>query len=221
MNEQLILNFPPNKIYLKEDFYVSISNIEAYSINESWPRWIKKTVNIFGPAGSGKSHLVSILEKNASCMKISCRDLSEKIFLQFKLKEVLIIEDLIEKISENILYSLFNVATQENKFLLITSKKELNLYNFKLTDLKSRAKSCLNVEIKLPSDDLINVILSKNFSDRQITVDKKHIDYIIKRIDRSYDKISKFISILDNQSLKKGKPFNLKIIKESLKMLNV
>ena len=124
-------------------------------------------------------------------------------------------------ISENILYSLFNVATQENKFLLITSKKELNLYNFKLTDLKSRAKSCLNVEIKLPSDDLINVILSKNFSDRQITVDKKHIDYIIKRIDRSYDKISKFISILDNQSLKKGTPFNLKIIKESLKMLNV
>ena len=63
MNDQLILNFPPNKIYLKEDFYVSISNIEAYSIIESWPRWIKKTVNIFGPAGSGKSHLVSILEK--------------------------------------------------------------------------------------------------------------------------------------------------------------
>ena len=48
MNDQLILNFPPNKIYLKEDFYVSISNIEAYSIIESWPRWIKKTVNILG-----------------------------------------------------------------------------------------------------------------------------------------------------------------------------
>jgi len=221
MNEQLILNFPSKKIYLKEDFYVSTSNVDAYNIITSWPKWIKKTFNIFGPAGSGKSHLVSILEKNVSCIKVLSENLSEKIFLQYKLKEVLIIEDLDEKICENILYSLFNVANQENKYLLITSKKAINFYKFKLPDLKSRAKSCLTTEIKLPSDDLINVILSKNFSDRQITVDKKHIDYIIKRIDRSYEKILKFISILDKKSLKEGKAFNLKIIKESLKMLNI
>ena len=50
-------------------------------------------------------------------------------------------------------------------------------------------------------------------------VEEKHIDYIIKRIDRSYEKISQFILTLDRYSLKKGSPFGLKLIKEVLKMI--
>ena len=75
------------------------------------------------------------------------------------------------------------------------------------------------IGIKLPSDDLMSVILAKNFSDKQIRVEKNHIDYIIKRIDRSYEKIAQFILILDKYSLKKGSPFSLKLIKEVLKMM--
>ena len=86
-------------------------------------------------------------------------------------------------------------------------------------DLRSRVNSTVIIGIDLPSDDLISVILSKNFSDKQIKVEKKHIDYIIKRIDRSYEKISKFISTLDKYSLKKSRPFSLKLIKEVLKMI--
>ena len=103
--------------------------------------------------------------------------------------------------------------------VLITSKKPINSYNFKLPDLISRVNSSLIIGINLPSDDLISVILTKNFSDKQIKVEKKHIDYIIKRIDRSYEKISQFILILDKYSLKKGSPFGLKLIKEVLKMI--
>ena len=75
------------------------------------------------------------------------------------------------------------------------------------------------IGINLPSDDLISVILAKNFSDRQIQVEKKHIDYIIKRIDRSYEKISQFVTTLDKHSLKKGSSFSLKLIKEVLNMV--
>jgi chromosomal replication initiation ATPase DnaA len=88
-----------------------------------------------------------------------------------------------------------------------------------LPDLKSRANSSIIIGINLPSDDLISVILAKNFSDKQIKIEKKHIDYIIKRIDRSYEKISQFILTLDKYSLKKRKPFSLKLIKEVLKMM--
>ena len=90
---------------------------------------------------------------------------------------------------------------------------------FKLKDLSSRVKSSLTIGINLPTDDLISVIIAKNFSDKQIKVEKKHIDYIIKRIDRSYEKISQFILTLDKYSLKKGTPFSLKLIKEVLKMI--
>ena len=75
------------------------------------------------------------------------------------------------------------------------------------------------IGIKLPTDDLISVILAKSFSDKQIKVEKKHIEYIVKRIDRSYEKISQFILTLDKYSLKKGSPFGIKLIKEVLKMM--
>mgnify|MGYP001270725115 CR=1 FL=1 len=219
MTDQLILKFPTNKIYLKEDFYVSPSNEQAYNFIVSWPKWIKRIVNIYGPTGSGKTHLGSILKNKTTTLDIDSNALNDKIFSKFKTKEALIIENLDNKVSENLLFSLWNAALQDNKYLLITSKKPINSYKFKLADLNSRTNSCIAIGIKLPSDDLISVILSKNFSDRQIKVEKKYIDYIIKRIDRSYEKISQFILILDKYSLKKGTPFSLKLIKEVLKML--
>ena len=219
MNNQLILKFPKNKVYLKEDFYVSSSNQQAYDFINSWPKWIKRIANIFGPPGSGKTHLASILEKKTSTLTIHSDTLNDKTFFEFKTKEAIIIENLNEKILENLLFSLWNTALQDNKYFLITSTKPIYTYKFKLPDLKSRIKSCVNIGIKLPSDELISVIIAKNFSDKQVKIEKKHIDYIIKRIDRSYEKISHFISLLDKYSLKKGSPFSLKLIKEVLKMI--
>tara|TARA_B100001123_G_scaffold292941_1_gene326502 strand:- start:606 stop:1265 length:660 start_codon:yes stop_codon:yes gene_type:complete len=219
MNDQLILKFPSHQAYKKEDFYVSASNQQAYDFINSWPKWIKRIVNIFGPSGSGKSHLASILKTKTSCLKINSYEINEKTFLKFKTKEALIIENLDEKAPEKLLFSLWNAALHDNKYFLITSKKAINLYKFKLPDLISRVNSSLTIGIKLPSDDLISVILAKNFSDKQIKIEKKHIDYIIKRIDRSYEKISQFILILDKYSLKKGSPSSLKLIKEVLKMI--
>ena len=219
MVDQLILNFPSKKVYLNEDYYVSPSNKEAYEFIVTWPKWIKRTVNIFGPSGSGKTHLVSILKNKTSVMFVDSQYIDEKIFAKFKTKEVLIIENLEESVSENLLFSLWNIALQDNKYILITSTKPVTQYKFKLPDLVSRVNSSIIIGIKLPSDDLISVILAKNFSDRQMTVEKKHIDYIIKRIDRSYEKISLFISNLDKYSLKKGSSLDLKLIKEVLKMI--
>jgi len=219
MTDQLILKFPEHRAYKKEDFYVSPSNEEAFDFISSWPKWIKRIVNIFGPSGSGKSHLASILKSKTKCLEIKPKDLNENIISIFKTKEVLIIENFNEKISEQLLFSLWNTALQDNKYFLINSIKPMSSYKFKLPDLASRIKSSLSIGIKLPSDDLISAIIAKNFSDKQIIVEEKHIDYIIKRIDRSYEKISQFILTLDRYSLKKGSPFGLKMIKEVLKMI--
>ena len=219
MSDQLILKFPEHRAYKREDFYVSPSNEDAYDFINNWPKWIKRIVNIFGPSGSGKSHLSSILKTKTKCLEISANELNEDIIFEFKTKEVLIIENFNEKIPEELLFSLWNIALQDNKYFLINSIKPISSYKFKLPDLTSRIKSSLNIGIKLPSDDLISAIIAKNFSDKQIMVEEKHIDYIIKRIDRSYEKISQFILTLDRYSLKKKSPFGLKLIKEVLKMI--
>ena len=167
----------------------------------------------------GRSGKFTILKGKPSCMQIETKELNDEIFLKFKTKEALIIENLSEKVSEKLLFSLWNLALQDNKYFLINSIKPISSYSFSIPDLTSRVKSSLIIGLKLPSDDLISAIIAKNFSDKQIIVQKKHIDYIIKRIDRSYEKISQFILTLDKYSLKKGSPFGLKLIKEVLKMI--
>ena len=94
--------------------------------------------------------------------------------------------------------------------------KALSKYSFKLSDLNSRLKNCLNAKIEQPDDNLMFAIILKNFSDRQIKLEKKIIEFIINRIDRSYSKIYEFIYKIDELSLKKKKPINLKTIREIL-----
>ena len=215
--DQLLLDFKFEKNYLNYDYYLSSSNKDAYNQITSWPKWFKKTINLYGKKFSGKSHLASIFEKKTTCIKVFSKEFTDETIRDFKTKQALIIEDFEENIPENLLYTIFNIVEQENKYLLITSLSPLNKFNFKLPDLISRVNNCLIVGINNPDDDLIYALLIKNFSDRQINIDKKLIEYIIKRIDRSYEEIFFFIHKIDKISLKKGKPINLVSIKEALK----
>ena len=68
----------------------------------------------------------------------------------------------------------------------------------------------------MPTDDLLRVIISKTFSDKQISLDPKISEYIIKNVDRSYDKMLKFIKDIDDLSLSSGKSININLIKKVL-----
>ena len=219
MNEQnqLLINFNLKKDYDEQDFYVSSSNKYAFNIINGWPKWLKRIVNLYGEQYSGKSHLSKIFETKTTCLNIESINFTNEILLKFKTKQALIIENFNFNIPEKLLYSLINIVEQENKYLLITSLKPINKFNFKLKDLNSRINNCLFVEIGAPDDELIYALIVKNFSDRQINIDKKIIEYIIKRINRSYKDIFLFIYKVDQLSLQKGKPINLSIIKKILK----
>tara|TARA_B100000427_G_scaffold305741_1_gene291951 strand:- start:109 stop:771 length:663 start_codon:yes stop_codon:yes gene_type:complete len=216
MSQQLIFNFPFKKTYLSQDFYVSKNNFNAFKLIESWPQWPSRFINIFGPIGCGKTHLANILSSKINSLIISSQKIDENIINQFKTKECLIIDDFDNDIDENLLYSIINLANQDNKYLIISSPISLKKFKIELKDLNSRFTSFIEVGIDLPTDDLVKVILTKNFSDKQITISKKNIDYILNNIDRSYEKINLFSSLIDNLSLEKAKPINLKLIKDVL-----
>ena len=213
---QMLLNFDQKQNFNYNDFYVSKSNYFAFKLIEKWPSWEKNILNIFGEKFSGKTHLVEIFESKYKAVRIQEKDLNNNIFKSLKLHENVILDNFENKSDEKILYSLFNLVDQDNKYLIITSKKPLIEMQFLLKDLASRVKNCLMAEISKPDDELIFALILKNFSDRQISLDKKLIDYIVKRIDRSYSKIKEFIYKVDEMSLKQKKPINLKTIKELL-----
>ena len=213
---QLLLNFNYKKNFNYDNFYVSKSNFYAFEILEKWPKWEKNILNVHGEKFSGKSHLANIFCKNKNSKKIDEKQLNDEILKELKLFEIIILDNFENMIDERIIYALFNLVDNDNKYLVINSLSPINEIKFKLNDLNSRSKNCLFAKIDSPDDDLIFAIILKNLSDRQIKIDKKLIDFIIKRIDRSYGKIAEFIYKIDELSLKKKKPIDFKIIKEIL-----
>ncbi len=213
---QLLLNFKHNKNFNYNDFYVSKSNYYAFQLIEKWPKWEKNILNIYGEKFSGKTHLSNIFIDKNKGIKVEEKDINDEFFKKLKLYENIVIDNYFNKLEEKLMYSIFNLVDQDNKYLIINSINPINKFSFKLNDLKSRAKNCLFAKIDYPDDELMFAIILKNFSDRQIQIDKKIIDFIIKRIDRSYGKIADFIYKVDELSLKKKKAININIIKEIL-----
>ena len=213
---QLLLDFDYKTNFNEHDFYLSKSNSNAFNLINRWPDWDKKILNISGEKFSGKSHLANIFKLKSKAFLVKGNKIDNSIFKSLKLYESIIIDDFEECNKEEILYSIFNLIDQDSKYLLINSLKPINKIKFKLPDLASRSKNCLYAVIENPDDELLFAIILKNFSDRQIKIEKKIIDFIISRIDRSYRKIDEFIYKIDELSLKKKKPINLKTIKEIL-----
>ena len=213
---QLLLDFNYDQNFKDDDFYVGKSNYYTFKLINKWPKWEKNFLNISGEKLSGKTHLVNIFLKKFNGIKIESSLLSNESLKIIKPFQNIVLEDLNLEVDEKLIYTLFNIIDQDNKFLIITSNKPIVEIDFKLEDVRSRAKNCLLSKIENPDDELMFALILKNLSDRQITLDKKLIDFIIKRVDRSYSKIFEFIYKIDEISLKKKKSIDFKIINEAL-----
>ena len=213
---QLIIKFDYDQNFKDQDFYVSKSNEYSFKLINSWPKWEKNFLNLIGEKFSGKTHLINIFLKKFKGIKIEASNINNHILKEIKIYENIIVENLNKDINENLFYTLLNIIEQDNKYLIVTSKKPIVDFSYELDDLNSRSKNFLLSSIEKPDDDLMFALILKNLSDRQISIDKKLIDFIIKRIDRSYGKIFDFIYKIDEISLKRKKPIDFKIIKEAL-----
>ena len=213
---QTLLNFDLEQNFAYDDYFVSKCNYYAFSLIESWPNWEKNILNIHGEKFSGKSHLSQIFKKKNKAIIIKNEEINDDFFNKMRFHENIILDNLEYASDEKVLYSIFNFVEQYNKFLIINSNKPLNTVNFSLPDLKSRIKNCIFAKIDKPDDDMIFALVLKHFSDRQIKIEKKIIEYITKRIERSYGKIFDFIYKVDQFSLINKKSIDYKSIKNIL-----
>ena len=213
---QEIIKFDYKKNFKDDDFYVSESNKHIFELLNKWPKWEKNFLNINGENFSGKTHLINIFLKKFNGIKLESNSLNNNDLKDIKIHQNIVLENLNEKVDENLFFTLCNIIEQDNKYLIVTSNQPIVDINFDLIDLKSRSKNFLLQNIEKPDDELIFALILKNLSDRQISIDKKLINYIIKRIDRSYGKIIDFIYKIDEVSLKKKRSIDFKIIKEVL-----
>ena len=213
---QTLLEFELEQNFTNDDFFVSKCNYFAFNLINTWPKWEKNILNIYGEKFCGKSHLSEIFKKKYKAVIIKSDEINNDFLKKIRFHENIILDNLEYVNNEEILYSLFNFVEQFNKYLIINSINPLNSLKFSLPDLNSRLKNCIFAKVEKPDDDMIFALVLKHFSDRQIKIEKKIIEYITKRIERSYGKILDFIYKVDQFSLVNKKPIDYKTIKKIL-----
>jgi len=220
--KQKTLNFGYKDDYSFKNLYKSTCNEVAINYINEWP---KTSINtkifcIYGPSGSGKTHISKVwMEKSNAFIFNNIRDLSFDHLNKFDRN--LIFEDVAPNKNwpENLLFEFINEIKSSNLSLLITCNSDPLKLKWKTNDLVSRFTSFTNIEIKLPDDFLIKKLLIKQFADRQISLDGEQIEYISKRIERSYSSIIKIVNRIDNLALQHKKAISKYIIKEAINSL--
>jgi len=214
MTEQQIFNFDPASNFLEEDFIKDISNSDVMNFLKKFPNWENKLINIVGEKKSGKTFILQIFKNKNQFLYISNATEFEKKYDKLFDADKLILDSF--EIDEERFFSLINNFILHKKYLIISSTEPLTRAKIKLQDLSSRLKQFFLLEIKNPSDELIYSLILKYFSDNQIIIKKDLIDYIVKKIDRSYSKINKFLLKLNDLSVIKKKKIDYKLINEVL-----
>ncbi len=217
---QLIFNWQAQPSYAPEDFIISDANAEAVNFIDSWPSANSagsKIAILTGPEASGKTHLCYrwlarvkgvILDESAIGTAPS-----EKIWPN---KASAVLENIQHIKDESALFHLLRHAETSGASLLLTSTLPAKELAFALPDLRSRLLALPTAHINPPDELLLRVFLSKGFTDRQLRVNDEILDYIIKRIERSFAAARDITEKIERVSLENKREITIPFIKKLL-----
>ena len=214
--KQLYFDMPSKTSFDLENYMVSNSNNFAFDMIVKMLKNKIEVGVITGPAFSGKTHLSRILlnnieNNNALYFDRDYQNLTSKI----ETSKLLIIENIDKVMKDNAeeqLFHIINSVKENKKKLLMTSRKPISEIKIQLEDLKSRLNSILEAKINQPDDELVRLILIKIFNDKQLKVNPDVVNYLLQRIDRSYESINNFIKKIDEFSLEKGRKITVNLV---------
>ena len=226
INQQMALPLKFKSIKNRENYLVSKCNIEAFNLIENSLFWQnKKKINsipgaiIYGPKGSGKTHLCSIFKQNVDCDYLT--SLSNNSLEQVTEGKSFILDNFLpgKRYPSELVMHFINQVTNKEGSLLLLSRQSPYEMNWKLDDLNSRIRSLVSSEIKLPDDDLLYSLIVKYSSEKNLFLSDKKLIYILERLDRSFESVIKVIDRLDTYSLEVNEKVtynNIKIILDDL-----
>lgn len=212
---QMTFDLPLQEAMSKEDFIVDEANRKAFEIVSQWPNWPANIVILAGPVGSGKSHLSAIYAALSSVVVLSADDLPAPEDLPKLAGSALLLEDIHQaKIDETQLFHLLNHVREQASTLLITSRTWPESWALELPDLRSRLRAAYPLELNEPSDELLKQVLVKLFADRQLSVDRRVLDYLLVRMERSLSAAAHIVEQLDQLSLERSRPITRQLAAE-------
>ncbi len=204
---QLALALDHSVSFAREDFLSGPSNIAALTLIERWPDWPDRIVALIGPEGSGKSHLAAIWAEAAGARVLSANLLSVADVPASLATGALVVEDLeAADLDEQALFHLINLAREEGAYVLLTGRMSVAGFPIAIRDLASRLRAVPAIMLTPPDDTLLRSLLIKLGADRQLALDEPLVNYLIRRIERSFAAAHDAVQRLDHESMRQHRP---------------
>lgn len=218
-DQQFHLELPIMESRAEEDFFVSESNRPAVGLIEAWPDWPGGALALAGPAASGKSHLAAIWAERAGAIVLEGPDLTDPAEAAIGAKDVLV-ENAHKVASEEALLHIFNWTREQKGSLLLTGVGAPTGWPIKLPDLASRLATVTCAEIDLPDDALLGAVISKRLADRQVRVSGAVIEYVLRRMERSFEAAARVVETLDRLALAEGRAITIPLARKMFENLS-
>ncbi len=217
MTRQLPLDLPHRPALSMEDFLVADCNRAAVACIDRWPDWPGPLAVIFGPEGSGKTHLAHVWQAKSRAQRIA--DMRGVDAGALAPGFALVIEDLhppLDSGQERSLFHLYNLAGESGGSLLVTSREPPSRWNITLPDLASRLAAAPQAAIGAPDDALLAAVIVKLFADRQVKIAEDVVTYLLARIERSFAAARAVVDAIDRAALASGRKVSVALARAVL-----
>lgn len=210
---QLSLDLPHGTAVGRADFLVSDSNAAALAWIERWPDWPARGLVLYGPAGSGKSHLAALWCARAAAVLTGGAGLLPD--MPATTAGNIAVDDA-EDAPEPALLHLYNAVVERGDAVLIVAREPPAAWPIGLPDLASRLRALPAAGIAAPDDALLAAVLVKHFADRQVRVAPGLIAYLVPRMERSFAAAAALVERLDRFAFGRGGPITVPLARRLL-----
>jgi chromosomal replication initiation ATPase DnaA len=214
---QLAFDLPHRAALGAEDFLVSDCNLPAVTLIDAWPARSDPVQLLIGPPASGKTHLVRVWQARSGAVALDPAHLGVALLDRLVSGSTIVVEDADRTgYDENTLFHLLNLTREKGLFVLLTARSSPSRWGTKLPDLLSRLNALPATEIGAPDEALLRTVMLKQFTDRQLDIDPKLLEYLALRIDRSLEAAALAVEAVDRVALASGRKISRQVVTEAL-----